>query len=156
MEIVIYDGIGKPLAVAPHERIETVLKHAEELFGASMTNSLSLFTESGRVLADDQTIEHSGLSANEKLFLRPRPEKAVFDVIIFYNGIKKPLKVHLHEIIKQVLQNAIVLFAPLPNPHLLSLFTEAGAELPDNKTVKEVGLRPEEKLLLRPSAVRGG
>lgn len=156
MELIIFDGVGKPLKVAPQESIHTVLKHAETLFGASAADSLCLFTESGKELAVDETVERAGLSADEKLFLRVRPERTTFDVVIIYNGMKKPLKVHLHEIIKQVLQKAIALFAPLPNPHLLSLFTEAGKELPDDKTVKEVGLHADEKLLLRPGAVKGG
>jgi hypothetical protein len=156
MEITICDGIGKPLKVAPDEPTKSVLRHAEALFGLAGAHSLALFTESGRELADDETLEHNGVMANEKLILRAGRPKESFDVIIIYNGIKKQLRVHLEEFIKSILQKAIVLFSPLPNPHLLSLFTESGNELPDDKTVKQVDLRPDEKLLLRPSAVKGG
>ena len=88
--------------------------------------------------------------------MRHSPPKENFDVIIIYNGMKKPLKVHLEELIQTVLQKAIALFGSPPNPHTLSLFTEAGRELPDNETVKQADLHPDEKLLLRPGAVKGG
>jgi hypothetical protein len=79
-----------------------------------------------------------------------------FEVIVVYNGVKKPLKVHRDEPMKSVLDQAIALFGSLPNPHTLALFTESGHELPITGTVAEAGLKPGEKLLLRPSAVRGG
>ena len=31
MEVIIYDGVGKPLKVAPHETINAVLQHAERV-----------------------------------------------------------------------------------------------------------------------------
>jgi len=83
-------------------------------------------------------------------------EPKSFEVIIIYNGVKKPLKVNRDEGMKQVLDRAIALFGSLPNPHTLALFTESGHELPITGTVKEAGLKPDEKLLLRPSTVRGG
>lgn len=83
-------------------------------------------------------------------------EPKSFEVTVIYNGIKKPLKVNRDEAMKQVLDRAIALFGSLPNPHMLALFTESGHELPITGTVKEAGLKPEEKLLLRPSTVRGG
>jgi hypothetical protein len=156
MELIIYDGIGKQLEVTPDETVQTILKHAESLFGLLATDSVSLFTESGRELPANETVRHAGLSKEEKLFLRPRPDKIVFDVVIIYNGIKKLLEVKRDELFKVVLQKAIALFGSLPNPHTLALFTEAGRELPENETVKQVGLRPDEKLLLRPSTVKGG
>ncbi len=156
MEVIIYDGVGKALKVAPDETIKSVLQHAEVLFGSSTAGALSLFTELGRELAVDETVERAGLTSDDKLFLRRRPPKEVFDVFIIYNGIKKPLRVHLEELIKTVLQKAIALFGSLPNPHTLSLFTEAGRELPDNETVKQADLHPDGKLLLRPGAVKGG
>lgn len=84
------------------------------------------------------------------------PHEEAVEVIIIYNGIKKPLKVMLSELIGAVLQRAIALFGSLPNPHTLSLYTEGAQESADNESVKEAGLRPGEKLLLRPSAVKGG
>ena len=87
---------------------------------------------------------------------RPRPHPEKFELLIVYNGLKKPLEVRLEELTKTVLQKAIALFGSPPQPHMLSLFTEAGKELPENETVQEAGLRPGEVLLLRPSAVKGG
>ena len=84
----------------------------------------------------------------------PGPEK--FEVVIIYSGVKKALKVIFDEAMKNVLDHAIALFGSPPNPHTLALFTEAGQELPVTGTVKEAGVKPGEKLLLRPSAVRGG
>ena|SRR5579871_6480921 len=85
---------------------------------------------------------------------QPHPEK--FEVLIIYNGLTKPVPVTTQELIKVVLQKAIALFGSPPNPHTLALFTEAGRELPESETVKQVDLHPGEKLLLRPRAVKGG
>jgi hypothetical protein len=80
-----------------------------------------------------------------------------FEVIVVYNGQKKPLKVSTSELIKDVLAKAIALFGSLPNPHTLSLYTEDQGELKDEQqTVEQAGLRPGEKLLLRPSTVKAG
>lgn len=144
------------ITVNADESIKTTLQNAVALFEAPPRHPLSLFSEAGRELPDHETVKQAGITPNEQLFLRPSVPKEVFDVIVIYNGIKKPLRVHLQELIKTVLQKAIALFGSPPNPHLLSLFTEAGKELPENETVKQVGLRPDEKLLLRPSAVKGG
>ncbi len=84
------------------------------------------------------------------------PAPKSFEIIVIYNGIKKPLKVNRDEAMKTVLDQAIALFGSLPNPHTLALFTESGQELPITGTVAEAGLKPGEKLLLRPSTVRGG
>ena len=47
MQVIVYDGIGKPLEVSSDESIKAVLKHAEALFGAAASTSLSLFTNQG-------------------------------------------------------------------------------------------------------------
>lgn len=79
-----------------------------------------------------------------------------FEVIAIYNGQKKPLKVTANELIKDVLARVIALFGSLPNPHTLSLYTEDAGELKDEQTVEQAGLRPGEKVLLRPSTVKAG
>src|SRR4051812_14778338 len=84
------------------------------------------------------------------------PKEDKLEVVIIYNGLHKPLKVTADESLKTILDQAIALFGVLPNPHTLALFTEAGNELPITGTVKDANLKPGEKLLLRPSAVRGG
>lgn len=79
----------------------------------------------------------------------------VFDVLVLYDGVKKKFKIRIEETVKQVLDNALQAFGPLPNPHTLSLYKD-GKELPDAQTIKEAGIKPCEVLLLRPSTVKGG
>jgi hypothetical protein len=79
-----------------------------------------------------------------------------FEVTVLYNGIKKPFEVRREELVKALLDRAIKEFGPIPNPHTLSLFTEAGVELDDAKTIEAAGVKPHEVLLLRPSTVKGG
>lgn len=79
-----------------------------------------------------------------------------FPVSIIYNGMEKHETVEPDETIRQVLDRAIRIFGPLPQPHTLALFNEAGRELPDSETVRQAGIKPKDRLLLRPSQVRGG
>jgi len=80
-----------------------------------------------------------------------------FKILILYNGITKSEEVHLDETIKRVLERAIQLFQPIPQPHTQALYTQAGEELvSEGETVKQAGIKPGETLLLRPSKVRGG
>jgi len=81
---------------------------------------------------------------------------SVFQVDILYNGVKKPFEVRREETVKTLLDKAIKEFGPIPNPHTLSLFTEGGDELNDEKTLAAAGVKPRELLLLRPSKVKGG
>jgi hypothetical protein len=79
-----------------------------------------------------------------------------FDIVVIYNGIEKEIEVTRGETIKSVLERSIRAFGSLPNPHTLSLFTTAGQELDDSKNVESAGLKPHERLLLRPGQVKGG
>lgn len=79
-----------------------------------------------------------------------------FKVLVTYNGVNKDIEVQSNELVKALLDRAVHVFGPIPNPHLLGLFTQDGRELQDGKTLKEEGVRPNDHLLLRPSAVRGG
>lgn len=90
----------------------------------------------------------------EHLHVRKRPD--TFEVVIIYNGQKKPLQVSSGELIRDVLAHAIALFGSLPNPHTLALFTADRGELKEESTVKEAGLTPHEEVLLRPSTVKAG
>jgi TUG ubiquitin-like domain len=79
-----------------------------------------------------------------------------FDVEILYNGIEKKFKVDEDETVKQLLEKAIQHFGA-QQPHLLALYTTAGQEITNEaQTVRQAGIRPHDKLLLRPSQVRGG
>lgn len=79
-----------------------------------------------------------------------------FDVSVIYNGLAKTVVVNENETVQAVLQHAIHEFGSLPNPHTLALFTTAGVELNDQTRVKDAGINPGDKLLLRPSTVKGG
>jgi hypothetical protein len=79
-----------------------------------------------------------------------------FDVTVIYNGVSRTIRVNEHEAVQAVLQQAINIFAPLPNPHTLALFNVGGQELSDTTSVQNAGIRPGDRLLLRPSQVKGG
>lgn len=79
-----------------------------------------------------------------------------FDVNVVYNGVTKPITVVVNQPIQAALQHAINAFAPIAQPHLLALYTEAGTELLNDQKVGEAGIKPGDTLLLRPSQVRGG
>jgi hypothetical protein len=79
-----------------------------------------------------------------------------FEVIVLYNGVKKPFEVRRDELVKMLLNEAIRTFGPINNPHLLGLFTKSGVELTDDQIIEAAGVKPHEELLLRPSSVRGG
>ena len=79
-----------------------------------------------------------------------------FAVLVVYNGITKPLEVQPEERVTAVLQRAIAMFGITQNPHLLSLYREDGSLVPENQSVEGADLKPDEVLLLRPNAVKGG
>jgi hypothetical protein len=101
-------------------------------------------------------METSVENASRSLDHHSKPQPKKIELHVIYNGVKKSLKVLEDELMKALLDQAIALFGSLPNPHTLALYTEAGQELPITGSVEEAGLKPGEKLLLRPSAVRGG
>jgi hypothetical protein len=79
-----------------------------------------------------------------------------FEVSVIYNGVPKKFEVRRDELVQRLLEQARQAFGPIPNPHLLGLFTKEGVELIDNQTIEAAGVKPHEVLLLRPSTVRGG
>jgi hypothetical protein len=79
-----------------------------------------------------------------------------FPIDVVYNGKPKDVVVTLPEQIKSVLADAIKIFQVTQQPHMLSLFTEAGKELDDNTTVQQNGIERKAVLYLRQSAVKGG
>jgi hypothetical protein len=82
--------------------------------------------------------------------------KKPFDITVIYNGVPKEIEVQEDQAVKQVLDRAIAVFGPLPQPHVLSLYDKKGVELKDAETVEQAGIHPNEQLLLRPSEVKGG
>ena len=79
-----------------------------------------------------------------------------FLVDVTYNGIAKPIEVQPEEQVSALLAKAIASFGITQNPHLLSLYREDGTVVPENESVERAGLKPNEVLLLRPNAVKGG
>ena len=79
-----------------------------------------------------------------------------FETVVIYNGLEKSVTVNADQAVQAVLEHAIKAFGITQNAHLLSLFNEAGAELPGNTSVHDAGIVKGDKLLLRPSAVKGG
>jgi hypothetical protein len=80
-------------------------------------------------------------------------------VRVTYNGMHEKVEFHFDETMGVLRERAIKGFGNLPTPHLLSLYTTAGVEFGpdrDQQTVRESGIKNNEELLLRPSAVRGG
>jgi hypothetical protein len=77
-------------------------------------------------------------------------------VRVTYNGAVDELAYQPHEHVKALLQRSIAHFHVTDNQHLLSLFNEAGQELPDESTLEDAGVKPGDLLILRPSEVKGG
>jgi hypothetical protein len=94
--------------------------------------------------------------ASVEAIIEEEEHRREFKVEVLYNGVKKPFEVRREEVVKTLLDKAVKAFGPIPNPHTLSLFTEAGKELDDTLTIAAVGVKPREVLLLRPSKVKGG
>ena len=79
-----------------------------------------------------------------------------FLVDVTYNGVTKKVEVQPEERVTALLAKAIASFGITQNPHLLSLYREDGTVVPENESVEQAGLKPNELLLLRPNAVKGG
>ena len=77
-------------------------------------------------------------------------------VTVIYNGIEKSLEANLQQAVRALLEHAIRAFSITNNPHILSLFNDTGAELNDQISVEQAGIREGSLLLLRASAVKGG
>jgi hypothetical protein len=88
--------------------------------------------------------------------IKEQKHPRVFTVAVLYNGVTKNFEVRRDELVQRLLEQARNAFGPIPNPHLLGLFTKVGVELNDNETIEAAGVKPHDMLLLRPSSVRGG
>jgi hypothetical protein len=77
-------------------------------------------------------------------------------VVVTFNGEEKVLTYQLHEQVTAVLNRAMNAFGIQSNRHLMSLFTEAGIELPDKSSMQNAGVTPGVVLILRQSQVKGG
>jgi hypothetical protein len=78
------------------------------------------------------------------------------EVKVIYNGLTKEIKIKLDDTVKMLLDLAVHAFSPIPQPHLMALYPPEGPELNESLTVRQAGIKNHAKLLLRPSAVKGG
>jgi hypothetical protein len=77
-------------------------------------------------------------------------------VVITFNGEEKVLIYQPHESVEAVLNRAMDAFGIHSNRHVMSLITEAGAELDDHASMHGAGVKPGDVLILRQSTVKGG
>jgi hypothetical protein len=83
-------------------------------------------------------------------------DKPKREVSILYNGTERDFRYVPGHKVGELLAEAIAAFGVAANPHLLSLFDEAGRELAEADMLKAAGVGPGDELVLRPSAVKGG
>jgi hypothetical protein len=76
-------------------------------------------------------------------------------ILVTYNGADNYFEYQPHELVGKLLEKAKKEFG-VESQHMLSLFTEAGVELDDNKTLMEADVHPGQLLVLRQSTVKGG
>ena len=76
-------------------------------------------------------------------------------VTVTFNGADKEISYQPDAAVQVLLDHARRAFG-VESQHLLSLFTEGGAELDDKKSAKGAGVVPGMLLVLRQSTVKGG
>jgi len=77
-------------------------------------------------------------------------------VVVTFNGQDRTLHYQPREQVQALLNRALDAFGVRDSRHVMSLFTTAGAELPDNVSIEQAGVKPGEVLVLRQSTVKGG
>jgi len=107
--------------------------------------------ETRRELVEAERHIESAEKKIEEVIDRDRP----FKIEVIYNGVPKPFEVRHDELVKNLLDMALAAFAPIPTPHTLSLYKGA-EELKDSNTLEQSGVKALDRLLLRPSKVKGG
>jgi hypothetical protein len=85
----------------------------------------------------------------------PEDKKRTATVTVTFNGADRKITYNPAAPMQVLLNHAKQEFRVESN-HLLSLFTESGVELRDDKTAAEAGIVPRALLILRQSTVRGG
>lgn len=79
-----------------------------------------------------------------------------FTVFVTYNGVTKEFTVLGTQTVQSLLEHSMNDFGVQQNRHIQALFPEQGEELKDSLSLSQAGVGPEEHLLLRGSAVKGG
>jgi hypothetical protein len=85
-------------------------------------------------------------------------DRGHIEVIILYNGLEREVDAQPQQNVQALLELAMNAFGVHQNRHLMALFfVEPLKELePLTQSLKDAGVVNGTKLLLRPSAVRGG
>jgi hypothetical protein len=69
---VLYNGLERAVEAKPDDLIKALLAKAIAAFpGVVNPHTLSLFTQDGRELDDEQTVQDAGVKPGETLLLRP-------------------------------------------------------------------------------------
>jgi len=84
------------------------------------------------------------------------PTTTKFEVTILYNGLPKTVDANPHETVHALLQQALTAFEIQQGRENFALFTESGQPLDPSASVKDAGIAPDARLLLRPRQVSGG
>jgi len=113
-------------------------------------SEFALVTKDGRELGDHLTLAEAGLEPGDRL----RLVRKMIELIC--NGREKTFEFRADELVSKLRQEGLVAFHIVNSPHLYALFSEAGQELNDNVTLRQAGVTPGSKLVLRQSHVRGG
>lgn len=80
-------------------------------------------------------------------------------VTVLYNGVPRTIAFKYEETLGVLRQRAVDAYGNIPDAHRVSLFTETDVEFGPNRdqeTIRASGIKKNDKLLLRPSVVRGG
>lgn len=69
--LVFYGGKSESIDYNPHEHVTALLNRAEDVFHITANRHLmALFTEAGRELPDQSSVEAAGVKPGETLILR--------------------------------------------------------------------------------------
>lgn len=67
---VTFNGADRQITYNPNAAVQAILSHAKEQFGVQSNHLLSLFTETGKELPDNESAAAAGLISGELLILR--------------------------------------------------------------------------------------
>ena len=81
-----------------------------------------------------------------------------FSIVVSYNGVDQPIQVNAEQAIQAVLQHALQIFGMAGNPQnlILTLPSNPNVEIPPNSKVRDAGIQPGSRVLLRPRTASSG
>ena len=99
-------------------------------------------------------MEERGAESSEENVAQIIDRDPPFKVEVVYNGKTEAFEVRHDEPVKSLLDKALATFGPVPNPNAYAIF-EGGKELANDQTLEQSGVKPGDKLRLRPSEIHG-